>query len=1432
MEPIIEVEDTNEEDYSFSGSVSSSTPSPPHVTSLSSAITIGTQSSSASASSLTSSTTTKTSTIQQYSQLQAITTAVTETPTAINETIASTSANINECDLIDDHSNIQLLSPIQTTTVTMNQSNIIHNLDNDPLTDLSSMNQNSQFRSRAYTWPQSLSFQQQQQDEEQQDEYGDDQIHGDDGDFVDMVIGIGCDGVSNAIINPSSIVTSMDLTDVDSTLLSTSNRHHHHHHHHHQQQQHQPLSSSSSSSSIQQQTQPSYLLPNNVDTPMYMFDDSVINDGHNDPNGSINSIQILSSHQFSQPTLPQHSHQQHLYPSNNNNTFRSSSPSSTSINENKTIQNHSSSLSTSASSSMTTSNNPDNLNDTEQQKQQLYYTTPADNNNDTTTATYSSLKINTTLGICASDSQLSNGQSPYLHRSGSESGTSSSASAKKVTSRRNAWGNSSYAELIARAIDGSPDKRLTLSQIYEWMVQNVTYFKDKGDNNSSAGWKNSIRHNLSLHNRFKRIQNEGTGKSSWWVINPDAKPGKAPRRRAISMETQHYEKRRGRVKRKVEQLRMQARNFGQLGDNISLTTLSEYPNMNKSTDGSMISLTGYPDPLIDSDKGIINQTNLSLTSLNLSDSISGGHCLPYNNIHVTSPGSTESFDIFADPAMNHIGSYFHSSNYSPNEFRPRASSNASSTCSNLLLDIQDNHQSSPMSHWYGSNQISNGYNNNGNQTNLDSHLMECLHLDTVQIDSPNHIAADSNYQLLVEQQPNDVQMLSTTSITTNIVDEQSSSAIMTNQMDSNVNAQITNTKIDTHSQLQNNSTLSSSATSSSTSSSTSTSSTSPNIRRGSYRDLFNRVQQGQQQQQQEQNASLHLSPNGNNLDHHHHHHNHHHQQQHSISPSSTLSSTTTTTTLSTSGSSSSSSSSSSSTTPSSSTSISLSTTNPNQKQVPNMNKINCGSSNTSACNGNENSNSNNNHLNTNGQNYYKSSPASMLDTLTLKQSIINDNNDDELIQSSLYDLQQQSNTFTESSYLLQSHHHHQQNNNNIKQMQPPSSASSSTLSSQQQTYMDLYGNPPGQYNSYSNAYDTNNTLYDIYQPNNNHNHQQQQQTLYHSNDLGNFHSGNGNNNLEYDFDQMQSDLLLTCGGGVGGADSMIDQRMQQNLITADMTGNDFNNHHQQQQNNLQHTAFTNQQQQHHNNNQSGIPDSPPMNCPPLVSHHKTGSQLSLQQQQQQQQSATSTNLNTTNQESSSSSSPMMEIGIYNNNNNNNSIQQQQQLHRQQSSPTSYITLSNSSTTVTNVDNDTNTNNNGEYHHAHHHLSNGNQTIDHHLQAYAHQQHHQTMFETTTTTTSATSTTTTSSSSPSSSLSKLSQSLRSSPSLTSSSTIAYQLELTQTPSISIESSPTNNIHKNVGNGGIGNLVNLNDEKNVGPSPPPPPTQVKVSRSWVH
>lgn len=64
--------------------------------------------------------------------------------------------------------------------------------------------------------------------------------------------------------------------------------------------------------------------------------------------------------------------------------------------------------------------------------------------------------------------------------------------------------------------------------------------------------QNSIRHNLSLHTRFIRVQNEGTGKSSWWMLNPDGgKMGKAPRRRAVSMDNNtKYLKSKGRIRGK------------------------------------------------------------------------------------------------------------------------------------------------------------------------------------------------------------------------------------------------------------------------------------------------------------------------------------------------------------------------------------------------------------------------------------------------------------------------------------------------------------------------------------------------------------------------------------------------------------------------------------------------------------------------------------------------------------------------------------------------------------------------------------------------------------------------------------------------------------------------------------------------------------------
>ncbi|KAM9433919.1 forkhead box protein O3-like isoform 1-T6 [Salvelinus alpinus] len=145
---------------------------------------------------------------------------------------------------------------------------------------------------------------------------------------------------------------------------------------------------------------------------------------------------------------------------------------------------------------------------------------------------------------------------------------------RKSSARRNAWGNYSYADLITQAIESSPDQRLTLSQIYEWMVRSVPYFKDKGDSNSSAGWKNSIRHNLSLHSRFMRVQNEGTGKSSWWMVNPEGgKGGKAPRRRAVSMDNSNklIKGARGRAAKKKASLGLQVVQDGS-SESLSLSS--------------------------------------------------------------------------------------------------------------------------------------------------------------------------------------------------------------------------------------------------------------------------------------------------------------------------------------------------------------------------------------------------------------------------------------------------------------------------------------------------------------------------------------------------------------------------------------------------------------------------------------------------------------------------------------------------------------------------------------------------------------------------------------------------------------------------------------------------------------------------------------------
>jgi len=104
---------------------------------------------------------------------------------------------------------------------------------------------------------------------------------------------------------------------------------------------------------------------------------------------------------------------------------------------------------------------------------------------------------------------------------GSES-TPTSTSTQLVTpgpSRKHEKPPYSYIALIVMAIQASPVKRCTLSDIYTFLQQKFPFFRG-----SYHGWKNSVRHNLSLNECFIKLPKGlgRPGKGHYWTIDPSA----------------------------------------------------------------------------------------------------------------------------------------------------------------------------------------------------------------------------------------------------------------------------------------------------------------------------------------------------------------------------------------------------------------------------------------------------------------------------------------------------------------------------------------------------------------------------------------------------------------------------------------------------------------------------------------------------------------------------------------------------------------------------------------------------------------------------------------------------------------------------------------------------------------------------------------------
>ena len=144
----------------------------------------------------------------------------------------------------------------------------------------------------------------------------------------------------------------------------------------------------------------------------------------------------------------------------------------------------------------------------------------------------------------------------------------------------------SYVALISMAIQTCLEKRLTLNGIYDYITKNFPYYR----NRENQGWRNSIRHNLSLHECFMKLPAKGgkNGKSHYWVLDPQHE---------VLFEEGNYRRRRRRPVKRVSLNPPYAPYYTSYGRNPYYAGVGHVSNVSDYSSFSAMPMNGWANNL-------------------------------------------------------------------------------------------------------------------------------------------------------------------------------------------------------------------------------------------------------------------------------------------------------------------------------------------------------------------------------------------------------------------------------------------------------------------------------------------------------------------------------------------------------------------------------------------------------------------------------------------------------------------------------------------------------------------------------------------------------------------------------------------------------------------------------------------------------------------